>query len=112
MALCEALGVDAIVQMHFSCSGRSSTQGTAGISRGKNYLVMKGEITITDRNGKTLVSGNIKSDKKQSSSGMEMGDSASSSGSVGIGTSETGIDVLYPSLLTSFLQKLTKKLGH
>ena len=73
---------------------------------------MKGEITMIDSNGNTLVSGNIKSDKVQESSGLELGDSESSSGSVGIGTSETGASVLYPSLLTSFLDKLAKELGY
>jgi hypothetical protein len=111
-ALCEALGVDAVVQMHFSYSGRGSSQGTAGISWGKSYVVMKGEITMIDSNGNTLVSGNIKSDKVQESSGLELGDSESSSGSVGIGTSETGASVLYPSLLTSFLDKLAKELSY
>ena len=41
VALCEALGVDAVVQMHFAYSGRESSQGTAGISWGKSYLVLK-----------------------------------------------------------------------
>jgi len=109
-ALCEALGVDAVVQIHFSYSGRVKSQGTTGISWGKSYVVMKGEITMIDSNGNTLVSGSIKSDKVQESSGIELGDSESSS--VGIGTSETGVSVLYPSLLTSFLEKLEKELGH
>ena len=112
MALCEALGVDAVVQMHFSYTGKSSSQGTAGISWGKSYLVLKGEITMIDKDGKSLVSGNIKSDKMKESSGLSLGDSDSSTGSTGIQTSEADINVLFPSLLTSFLDRLAKELGY
>lgn len=111
-ALCEALGVDAVVQMHFAYSGRESSQGTAGISWGKSYLVLKGQITMIDKDGKTLVSGNIKSDKMQESSGISLGDSDSSSGSTDIQTGEADTSALYPNLLTSFLVKLAKELDY
>ena len=46
------------------------------------------------------------------SSGLPLGGSKSSSGSTGIQTSEADTNVLYPSLLTSFLNKLAKELGY
>ena len=67
---------------------------------------------MIDKDGKTLVSGNIKSDKMKQSSGLSLGDSESSSGSSDIQTSEADTDVLYPSLLTSFLDRLVKELGY
>ncbi len=73
---------------------------------------MKGEITMIDRSGKTLVSGNIKSDKMTESSGITLGNSDSSAGSTGIQTSAADTDVLYPNLLTSYLSNLEKKLGY
>jgi hypothetical protein len=111
-ALCEALGVDAVVQIDFSYSGKCGTNSVGGISWGKNFMVMKGEITMIDKNGKTLVSGNIKSDKVLESSGMELGNSESSGGSTGFKTGETEDSKLYPDLLTSFLDHLAKELGY
>jgi hypothetical protein len=112
VALCEALGVDAVVQIDFSYSGKGGTNSVGGISWGKNFLVMKGEITMIDKNGKTLVSGHIKSDKVKESSGMSIGDSESSGGSTEIPTSETAASKLYPDLLTSFLDNLAKNLRY
>ncbi len=113
IALCEALGVDAVVQIHFSYPVRENSSNTLGVfGTSKRFLVMKGQITLIDSNGKSLVSGNIKSEKVKESSGIELGNSESSAGSTGIRTGDTVANVLYPTLLTSYLQRLVKELGY
>jgi hypothetical protein len=62
IALCEALGVVAVVQMSFSGYGQSS----GGMVQQNNAQVMTGEVTMIDKNGKTLLSGKAKSGPQRS----------------------------------------------
>jgi len=62
VALCEALGVDAVVQVYFSGYGKSSGGGFTQ----NNAQVMSGEVTMVDKNGKTLLSGKAKSSPQHS----------------------------------------------
>ena len=47
IALCEALGVDAVVQLYFSGYGKSG----GGMMTQNNSVVMTGEVTMIDKNG-------------------------------------------------------------
>ena len=81
IALCEALGVDAVVQMSFSGYGQSS----GGMFQQNNAQVMTGEVTMIDKNGKTLLSGKAKSGPQRSGTtwrkgGVEIGDPKKRSG--------------------------------
>lgn len=109
--LCKALGVDAVVDVHFKYSTTGSSSSIGGIGWGKSNLALVGEVTIIDKNGVTLVSGKIKSDKIKEGSGLTLGDSESSGGSSEIKTGETAYSDLYPNLLASFLANLTEELG-
>ena len=62
VALCEALSVDAVVQLYFSGYGKSS----GGMVTTNNAVVMSGEVTMIDKNGKTLISGKAKSSPQHS----------------------------------------------
>ena len=107
------LGVDAVVQIEFSYPSVTSSSNTLGIlGKSKRSLVLKGKITMIDSTGRTLVSGNLKSEKVKESTGIELGNSESSAGSVGIQTSDTVVSDLFPNLLASYLEKLERELGH
>lgn len=68
-ALCEALGVDAVVQVAFSGYGKSS----GGMFKQNNAQVMSGTVTMIDKNGKTLISGKAKSSAQHTGTTWTMG---------------------------------------
>ena len=104
MALCEALGVDAVIQVYFSEYGKSNSSGSVfGPSTTHNSSVLTGEVTMIDKNGKTLISG--KSKAGAVSTGSSVG-----KGSVSIKTSERPTD-FHTRRLDSFLGHLRQDLG-
>lgn len=104
MALCEALGVDAVVQVYFSEYGKSNSSGSVfGPSTTHNSSVLTGEVTMIDKNGETLISG--KSKAGAVSTGSSVG-----KGSISIKTSERPTD-FHTRRLDSFLGHLRQDLG-
>jgi hypothetical protein len=103
MALCETLGVDAVVQVYFSGYGKSS--GSGGLLGGTQHEseVLTGEITMIDKNGKVLISGKSKSGAINSGSSI-------SRGPVTIKTSGRPTD-FHTRRLDSFLGHLRQDLG-
>ena len=104
MALCETLGVDAVVQVYFSEYGKSSGGGSVfGPSTTHNSSVLTGEVTMIDKNGQTLISG--KSKAGAVSTGSSVG-----KGSISIKTSERPTD-FHTRRLDSFLGHLRQDLA-
>ena len=104
IALCEALGVDAVVQVYFSEYGKSTSSGSAfGPSTSNNSSVLTGEVTMIDKNGNTLIAG--KSKAGAVSTGSSIG-----SGSVSIKTSGRPTD-FHTRRLDSFLGHLRQDMS-
>jgi len=104
MALCEALGVDAVVQVFFSEYGKSNSSGSMfGPSTTHNSSVLTGEVTMIDKNGKVLISGKSKAGPVHAGSSMGRG-------SISIKTSERPTD-FHTRRLDSFLGHLRIDLG-
>jgi hypothetical protein len=104
IALCAALGVDAVVQVYFSEYGKSTSSGSVfGPSKTNNSSVLTGEVTMMDKNGKILISG--KSKAGAVSTGSSIG-----KGSISIKTSERPTD-FHTRRLDSFLGHLRQDLG-
>ncbi len=104
MALCEALGVDAVVQAYFSEYGKSTSSGSVfGPSTSNNSSVLTGEVTMIDKNGKTLISG--KSKAGAVSTGSSIG-----KGSISIKTSGRPTD-FHTRRLDSFLGHLRQDMS-
>jgi len=104
MALCETLGVDAVVQVFFSGYGTSSSSGSVfGPSTTSNSSILTGEVTMIDRSGKVLISG-------KSKSGPVHAGSSVGRGSISIKTSERPTD-FRTQQLDSFLGHLRQDLG-
>jgi hypothetical protein len=99
VALCEALGVDAVVQLYFSGYGKSS----GGMMTQNNSVVMTGEVTMVDKNGKTLISGKAKSSPQHSGTTW-------SKGSVEI-SDPNKPSGFYERMFASFLGHLRQDLG-
>jgi hypothetical protein len=112
MALCEALGVDAVVQIDFKHAGGTSGSSTMGVfSKSKTSYALKGEITMIDKTGKTLISGEVKSDKSVKRTGRSFGNEDSGISIDGGGT-ETDAGEFYSGLLNSYIEELNKELGY
>jgi len=104
MALCAALGVDAVVQVYFSEYGQSSSSDSVfGPSKTNDSSVLTGEITMIDKNGKTLISGKTKAGPVHAGSSVGIG-------SVEIRTSDRPRD-FHTRRLDSFLGHLRQDLG-
>jgi len=104
IALCEALGVDAVVQVYFSEYGKSTSSGSVfGPSKSNNSSVLTGEVTVIDRNGKILISGKSKAGAVHTGSSM-------GKGSISIKTSGRPTD-FHTRRLDSFLGHLRQDLG-
>jgi len=104
MALCETLGVDAVVQVYFSGYGTSSSSGSVfGPSTTSNSSILTGEVTMIDKNGKVLISGKSKAGPVHTGSSVGRG-------SISIKTSERPTD-FHTRQLDSFLGHLRQDLG-
>lgn len=111
MALCEALGVDAVLQISFKHDESESSTAVSGVfGKTKSYLALKGEITMIDKAGNVLISGSVKSDSLVRSSTRTWGDEEGA-GAVEINRDAPGIDDLYSKLLNDYLEKLGKALA-
>jgi hypothetical protein len=112
MALCEALGVDAVVEINFKHAGGTSGSSTMGMfSKSKTSYALAGEITMIDKNGKTMISGSAKSDKSVKRSGRSFGNEDSGIAIDGGGT-EADAGEFYSGLLNSYMEELSKELGY
>lgn len=112
IALCEELGVDAVVQIHFKHAVSESSSKTLGIlGKTKKFIALKGTVTVIDKSGKTLISGNIKSTKKMKSKKRSFGNQ--SDNGVQIETSNEDVDEkkFFDGLLASYLERLDEGLG-
>ena len=110
--MCTELGVDAVVDITFSYPIVTSSNSLLGsFGKNKRTLAMKSKIVMINKNGKTLISGSVKSEKIIERKGIDLGNSESSSGSIGIGTEKAKISDLYPNLLITYMEKLGDELG-
>lgn len=111
-ALCEALGVDAVVLIEFKHAGGTQGSNWGGIyNKSKKLIGLNGEITMFDRNGKELISGSAKSEKLEKSSTRGWG-SQDNGVSVEVEAGRADADEFYASLLSGFLTDLEKELSH
>ena len=101
VVLCEALGVDAVVQVRFS--GYMYTKGM--MFKKKEHLVLTGEITMIDNNGKVLISEKVKSDA------VEIGTKWAIGNGMEISTEAKVPGGLYPELLNTYMVNLEKALN-
>ena len=101
VALCEALGVDAVVQVHFS--GYMYTKGM--MFKKKEHLVLTGAITMVDKNGKLLISEKVKSEA------VEIGTKWAIGNGMEISTEAKVPGGLYPELLNTYMANLEKALN-
>jgi len=104
-AFCEALGVDAVVQIRFTGHSESTSSGNVfSGTRTNTALVQTGEVTMIDKNGKVLISG-------KSSSGPIQAGSSRSVGSIEFDTSSSKPTGLHANLMSSYLGHLRQDLG-
>lgn len=99
VALCEALGVDAVMLIEFEHARANHSLGTTSIYDDKN-ITLKGEITMFDSTGKKVIAGNAES--KSTWWSMD--------GSVGNRQYHGNVVESWPALLDSFLEDLQKDL--
>jgi hypothetical protein len=99
MALCEALGVDAVVQVYFSGYEKSSGM----MFKTNKSQVMTGEVTMIDGNGKVLISGKAKSDPEGTSTSW-------GNGSFEVEVPSDGSANMHQSMLASYLVALQKEM--
>ena len=111
VALCEALGVDAVVLIEFKHAGGTKGSTWGGVySKKKTEIALQGEITMFDRNGKELISGSTKSEKMEKGSTRGWGDQDNGI-SVEVEAGSADPDEFYPGLLSSYLDNLNKDLS-
>ena len=111
VALCEALGVDAVVLIEFKHAGGTKGSGIGGIyNKTKTEIALKGEITMFDRSGKEVISGSVKSEKLLRGTSQGWGDQENG---ISINTEQDApnMDEFYPGLLSSYLLELDKNLS-
>ena len=111
VALCEALGVDAVVLIEFKHAGGTKGSNWGGVySKKKTIIALNGEITMFDRTGKELISGSAKSEKLEKGSTRGWGDQDNGI-SVEVDAGKANPDEFYPGLLSSYLHELNKELS-
>jgi hypothetical protein len=111
VALCEALGVDAVVLIEFKHAGGSKGTSWGGVyNKEQKSFALDGEITMFDRNGKELISGSAKSEKMEKSRTRGWGDQDDGV-SVEVDAGQANPDEFYPGLLSGFLEDLHKDLS-
>jgi len=105
VALCSALGVDAVVQVDFGGYGKSSSSGNVFTGTKTNTaIVLSGEVTMIDKNGAILVSGKAKSAPIHEGSSW-------SRGSIEIDTSGGKPTGFHADLMESYLGHLRLDMG-
>lgn len=110
--LCEALGVDAVVQLAFKHTVSNSTSTTIGVfSKSKKSVGMKGEIIMIDKNGNTLISGSVKSDKLLKEAGRSY-NIPGEGVTIEPDAEKTDKDVFYNGLLNGYLVEMNKAFGY
>jgi hypothetical protein len=110
-ALCEALGVDAVVMIEFKHAMSESSSSTLGVfGKSKKSIALKGEITMFDRQGTEIISGSAKSDSMVRSTSQSWGDQDD-----GVSFEKeqdaANMDQFWSALLTGYLEDLQKDLG-
>ena len=111
VALCEALGVDAVMLIEFKHGGGTKGSSWGGVySKEKTVIALDGEITMFDRNGKELISGTAKSETLEKGSTRGWGDQDNGV-SVEVEAGSANPDEFYPGLLSGFLADLNKDLS-
>ena len=111
IALCEALGVDAVVLIEFKHAGGTKGSSWGGVySKKKTEIALQGEITMYDRTGTEVISGSTKSEKLLRESSRGWGDQDSGI-SVEVDAGTANMDEFYYGLLSSYLDKLNKDLS-
>ena len=111
VALCEALGVDAVVLIEFKHAGGTKGSSWGGVySKKRTEIALNGEITMFDRTGKEVISGSVKSEKLEKGSTRGWGDEDNGI-SVEVEAGSANPDEFYPGLLSSYLDKLNKDLS-
>jgi hypothetical protein len=111
VALCEALGVDAVVLIEFKHAGSESSSTTLGVfGKSKSSIALKGEITMFDRTGTEVISGSAKSDSMVRSESKSWGDADNG---VSFEKEQDGpnMDEFWSTLLVGFLQDLDNDLS-
>jgi len=111
VALCEALGVDAVLLIEFKHAGGSTGSNWGGIyNKTKTKFALDGEITMFDRNGKELISGSAKSESMERDSTRGWGNQDYGI-SVEVEAGSAKPDEFYPGLLNGFMADLNKDLS-
>jgi hypothetical protein len=111
VALCEALGVDAVVLIEFKHGGGTKGSSWGGVySKEKTLTSLKGEITMFDRNGKELISGSTKSETLEKGSTRGWGNQDNGV-SVEVDAGKANPDEFYPGLLSSYMSELNEDLS-
>ena len=112
IALCEALGVDAVVQLSFKHSLSSTSSSTLGVFNKKTeFKSLKGEITMIDKNGKTLISGSLKSEKFEE--GTTRSYSIPGNGvEINPDHDKPAAPDLFDNMLNGYMMTLSRELGH
>jgi hypothetical protein len=111
IALCEALGVDAVVLIEFKHAGGKKTSSYGGVySKSKTEIALKGDITMFDRTGNEVISGSVKSEKLLRGTSQGWGDQDDG---ISVETEHDAADMdgFYHGLLSSYLDKLNRDLG-
>lgn len=111
IALCEALGVDAVVLIEFKHAGGKKSSSFGGVyTKSRTEIALKGEITMFDRTGNEVISGSTKSEKLLRGTSHGWGDQ-DNGGAVEIEHDAENMDEFYFGLLSSYLEELNKDLG-
>jgi hypothetical protein len=114
ITLAQDLGVDAVLWIHVRHGGSSTTSNTLGaFGKKKEFVRLKGEVTLFDRSGNKLISGSVRSKKLMKSSSRSIGAVGEYDSGIEIQTAKsvTQADDLWFPLLDSYLAALDKSLA-
>jgi len=111
IALSEALGVDAVILIHFNSSGSTKGSSWGGVyNTSTKILALKGEVSMFDSTGKELISGKIKSEELEGATTRSWGSASSGGMSEGTGFEIEGeapdIGNVYDMILESYMERL------
>lgn len=113
IALCEALGVDAVILIQFNSHGSTKDSDWGVYSTSTKIFELRGEISIFDSSGEKLISGKTKSRQLEGAKthGLEK---SNRSGNQSEGVKITGkapyIGNVYELMLDSFMEQLYSEL--
>lgn len=110
-ALCEALGVDAVLLIEFKHALSEQSSSTLGVfGKKKSFIALKGEITMFDRTGKEVIAGSAKSESMVRSTSQSWGNQDDGV-SFEKGREAADMDTFWSALLSDFLEELNKDLS-